>query len=133
MSLNYLTYNTVGGVKSLHERMEFTNRLKTLETLGTNNLALFFNVLLNTNFVKQENVFSYYDTYLNDYPTKLLRGKSGTTQLRYLIEFADQITFSTTFLIRFASHFSNTLVFDKNSLVLFSNISYSNQDINIRF
>ena len=57
MSLNYLTYNTVGGVKSLHERMEFTNRLKTLETLGTNNLAPFFNVLLNTNFVKQENVF----------------------------------------------------------------------------
>jgi hypothetical protein len=133
MSLGYLTYNTTASAVSWEKNKDFSKKLKSLETLGANNLILLFNIFLNTNFVKQDNIFSYYDVSINTAPTTFRGNTSQATNFKYLLEFADQITFSTTFLIRFASHFSNTLVFDKNSLVLFSNILYSNQDINIKF
>jgi hypothetical protein len=133
MSLGYLTYNTTLGAVSREKNKDFSNKLKSLETLGANNLILLFNIFLNTNFVKQDNIFSYYDVSANIIPTTFKGNTPQATNFKYLHEFADRITFSTTFLIRFASHFSNTLVFDKNSLVLFSNILYSNQDINIKF
>ena len=102
---------------------DFEKSLTNFEGLGTNNLVLLFNSFLGSNLTTNSGLLSHYDLLSNN-KLNLLRTNSKVNEryTKYVLDFADQVTLSTPLTIRFASHFSNTIVFDKNSLILFSNI-----------
>lgn len=124
MNLNFLNidHHTSGYLKPSKD--DFKKSLTNFESLGTNNLVLLFNSLLGSDVTTNAGLLSHYDLKSNNNLNFLnMNSKVNEDYTKYLLDFADQVTLSTPLTIRFASHFSNTIVFDKNSLILFSNFS----------
>ena len=124
MNLNFLNIDHRTSNHLKPSKDDFEKSLTNFESLGTNNLVLLFNSLLGSNVTTNAGLLSHYDLKSNNNLNFLnLNSKVNEDYTKYLLDFADQVTLSTPLTIRFASHFSNTIVFDKNSLILFSNFS----------
>ena len=123
MNMNFLNIGSSYHNDLILSKSDFEKSLTNFEGLGTNNLVLLFNSFLGSNLTTNSGLLSHYDLLSNN-KLNLLRTNSKLNEryTKYVLDFADQVTLSTPLTIRFASHFSNTIVFDKNSLILFSNI-----------
>ena len=121
--MNFLNIGSSYHNDLILSKSDFEKSLTNFEGLGTNNLVLLFNSFLGSNLTTNSGLLSHYDLLSNN-KLNLLRTNSKVNEryTKYVLDFADQVTLSTPLTIRFASHFSNTIVFDKNSLILFSNI-----------
>lgn len=124
MNLNHLKTNSNPTNQVTLGKDRFRKSLVHFESLGTNTLVLLFNSILSSSPNSSIGLLNHYDlkttkdfNFINTNP------RLNKRYTKYIIDFADHVTLTTPFTIRFASHFSNTIVLNNNSLILFSNLN----------
>jgi hypothetical protein len=60
-NLNFIVYDFNRQSIYAVKEQNILKRFRNLESLGTNNLILLFNLVLNTNFIAHNNTFDHYD------------------------------------------------------------------------
>lgn len=119
MNLNFQANNYFKNTRDIKNFETKDNLLAGIDEAGLNNLVLFFLNVANSNNIYRNSI-EHYDLYNINSQQNLNSQKSNLQ--KYIIDLADQITFESEFSIAFASHFSRTLVFQNNTLIMFNAI-----------
>jgi hypothetical protein len=118
MNLNLQANNYLKNTSDI-ENLELGDRLlEGVNDAGLNNLIFFFLNVASSNNIYLNSI-EHYDLREVNFQQKNLE---KLNLQKYIVELADQITFESDFSIAFASHFSRTLVFHNNTLIMFNTV-----------